>query len=103
MYGRKHHWYHRKGQDVKMNVSYFVKFEVLMVVTMMSTNVWDVTPYNLRDLLTFRRNVLSSSGLKSNLLPAWLLGLLFDPEDGAKWCLLNGTKFPPDCTVSYPR
>jgi hypothetical protein len=92
-----------RAKTWKRNVNYFVRFDVLMVVTMISTNVWDVTPCNLRDLLTFRRNVLSSSGLKSKLLSAWLFGLLFDHEDEAKWCLRNGIEFPPDCTVSYPR
>jgi hypothetical protein len=74
-----------------------VEFEILTVVT---------EEYSL---MKVQRDITASifksqSGLACQLLFAcYLLGLLFDPEDGGSVFLQNVSELIPDYTVSHPR
>jgi hypothetical protein len=80
----------------------YVGFKVLTAVVMKNYIFWNITPCSpVKVNRRLRAACPSSSGSKSvpSKKAAWhfLLGLLFDPEDGSNMFL----RLSPVCTASY--
>jgi hypothetical protein len=80
----------------------------LTAATMKNTIFWDLTPRNLINPPTFRRNILSTSSvLKSKGLRLdsywFVLSFLFDSEDGGSIFFRNVDGRLSDYMVYHPR
>jgi hypothetical protein len=83
----------------------YIRFEILVVVTVKNTIYWDAMPSALANLLKFHRTILSpSSGSKKEPSKhCYRPGVLFDADDEGSTVLRNVCKLLPDYLVSHSR